>query len=97
MARVILYPFQVEEVLHFRGFQENVQIFYFGIGTVLRQLALETFSCLLDKIVQQPFKSFHFKVFREHLYHAVACFWPTISCIWHNLAVLFGLIGRILG
>ena len=64
MARVILYPFQVEEVLHFRGSQENVEIFHFGIGTVLRQLALETFSCLLDKIVQQPFQSFHFKVFR---------------------------------
>ena len=57
MARVILYPFQVEEVLHFRGFQENTQIFYLGIGTVLGQLALET-AWLLDKIVQQPFQGF---------------------------------------
>ena len=57
MARVILYPFQVEEVLHFRGFQENVQIFHFGIRTVLGQLALET-AWLLDKIVQQPFQGF---------------------------------------
>ena len=30
-------------------------------------------------------------------YRAVASFWPPVSRIWHTLAMLFCLIGRILG
>ena len=38
-----------------------------------------------------------FTFFSYHKYRAVACFWPPVSRIWHTLAVLFCLIGRILG